>query len=139
MTKITFYNSDEEMWADLGRAMDEADARVTEEQKRYRSGDIVLSDSGYGFPIFHELLDNEKIVRENLLKYGDEYEDEGIYTLDLYNEPHMKYYRFANNYSEVCPEGELGDFHISEGLYRIPREAFEYLKEKDFRLNGDDP
>lgn len=139
MVDVTFYGSFEEMQDDLGRAMNEADARVKEEQKRYRSGDIVLSDSGYGFPIFHELLDNEKIVRENLLKYGDEYEDEAIYTLDLYNEPHMKYYRFANNYSEACPEGELGDFHISEGLYRIPREAFEYLKEKGFRLNGDDP
>ena len=139
MVDVTFYGSFEEMQDDLGRAMNEADARVTEEQKRYRSGDIVLSDSGYGFPIFHELLDNEKIVKENLLKYWDDYEDEGIYTLDLYNEPHMKYYRFANNYSEACPEGELGDFHISEGLYRIPREAFEYLKEKGFRLNGDDP
>ena len=124
MVDVTFYGSFEEMQDDLGRAMKEADARVKEEQKRYRSGDIVLSDSGYGFPIFHELLDNEKIVKENLLKYGDEYEDEGIYTLDLYNEPHMKYYRFANNYSEACPEGELGDFHLSEGLYRIPREAF---------------
>ena len=46
MVKITFYDSDEEMWDDLGRAMDAADARVTEQQKRYRPGDIVMSDSG---------------------------------------------------------------------------------------------
>ena len=32
----------------------------------------------YGFPVFHEILDNEKIVKENLWKYGDDYEEEGI-------------------------------------------------------------
>ena len=46
----------------------------------------------------------------------------------------MKYYRFANNYSVVCPEGEPGDFHISQGLYRIPRDVFEELKKNNFDL-----
>ena len=66
MVKITFYDSIEEMWDDLSRAMKIADERVSQEQKKYRPGDIVVSDSGYGFPIFHEILDIEKFVRENL-------------------------------------------------------------------------
>ena len=136
MVDVTYYNSDEDMWEDLGRQMKAADARVTEAQKKYRPGDIVMSDSGYGFPIFHEILDIEKVVKEGLWKY-DDYEDEGIYTLDLYGEPHMKYYCFSKSYSEACPEGELGDFHISQGLYRIPRRAFEELKENGFVLRGD--
>jgi len=138
VAKITFYDSDEEMWDDLGRAMDEADARVTDQQKRYRPGDIVMSDSGYGFPIFHDLQDIEKMVGESFKKYGDDYEDEGIYLLDLYREPHMLYYCFSKSYSECCPQGELGDFHISQGLYRIPRDVFDELKEREFRLGGDD-
>ena len=46
MVKTTFYDSDEEMWDDLSKAMKSADERVTEEQKKYRPGDIVLFDSG---------------------------------------------------------------------------------------------
>ena len=134
MTDITFYDSFEEMIEALGKAMKEADSRVTEHQKKYRPGDIVVSDSGYGFPIFHEILDIEKLVRDSFLKYGEGYEDEGIYLLDLYREPHMQYYCFANNYSEACPEGELGDFHRSKGLFRIPREEFEKIKEQGFLL-----
>lgn len=135
---ITFYASDEEMWEDLGRQMKAADARVTDGQKRYRPGDIVMSDSGYGFPIFNEIQDIEKLVGENLRKYGDSYEDEGIYFIDLYREPHMRYYCFAKSYSEACPEGEYGDFHISQGLYRIPREVFDELKENGFRIGDGD-
>lgn len=137
MVEITFYDSDEDMWEDLGRAMKAADARVTEEQKKYRAGDIFLSDSGYGFPIFNEILDIEKLVKDNLWRYGDDYEDEGIDTLDLYREPHMKYYRFCRAYSEVVPEGELGDVHLSVGLYRIPKELFEEISARGFRLEGD--
>ena len=33
--KITFYESNDEMWDDLRRQMQRADALVTEEQKRY--------------------------------------------------------------------------------------------------------
>ena len=138
MVDVTFYNSFEDMMNGLGKAMDTADARVTEQQKRYRPGDIVMSDSGYGFPIFHDLQDIEKMVGEGFKKYGDDHEDEGIYLLDLYREPHMRYYCFSKSYSEACPDGELGDFHISQGLYRIPREVFEELKDRGFRLEGGD-
>ena len=134
MTQVTLYDSFEEMMEDLGRAMTHADARVTDRQKKYRPGDTVVSDSGYGFPILHEVLDIEKIVKDNLWKYGDDYEEDGMDMLDTYMEPHMRNYRFAMNYSEACPDGELGDFHVSVGLYRVPKDAFDELKKKGFVL-----
>ncbi|MBU0514623.1 MAG: hypothetical protein KJ621_07610 [Proteobacteria bacterium] len=116
------------------KAREAADARITPAQLRYRAGDIVVSDSGYGFPIFHEILDIEQEVKKQLWKYGDDHESDGIYTLDLYREPHMRFYRFARNYSEACQEGELGDFHLSIGMARITREGFEELRERGFSL-----
>lgn len=133
---ITFYDSVEDMFDDIGRASKAADARVTEAQKKYRPGDIVVSDSGYGFPVFHDLIDIERMVGENLQKHAD-YEDEGVYLLDLYREPHMENYCFSRSYSEACQDGEYGDVHRSVLLFKMPREAFEELKGKGFRLKGD--
>ena len=132
------YTSFEEMLADIRQATKEADERVTPQQQRYRPGDIVVSDSGYGFPIFHEILDIEKIARDDLWKHGDAVEDECIYLLDLYREPHMKNYCFTRSYSEACPEGELGDIHRSIGQFRISRENFEEIRQKGFRLEQED-
>ena len=130
--KITFYESHDEMWEDLQKQMQIADSRVTEEQKKYRHGDIVVSDSGYGFPIFHDIFDIEKIVKDDLWKHGDSIEDWAIHTLDLYRKPHMKYYCYTKSYSEACPDGEMGDFHRSLGLFRIHRNVFNEIKEKGF-------
>lgn len=134
MVKITFGTWDDLMEQERSARL-AADKRVQPWHYKLRAGDVAVSDSGYGFAIFHELLDNEKIVGENFKKYGDDYEDEGQYILDLYcfgEEPWN--YRFAKNYSEACPYGELGDFHLSVAQFKIPREKFEELKERDFIL-----
>jgi hypothetical protein len=136
LVEITFYDSWEQAMEEERKAREEADARVQPWQFKCRAGDILVSDPGYGFPVFHELLDNEKIVGENLEKYGDDFEDEAIYTLDIYNQPHMRFYRFCRNYSEVAPEGELGDIHLSIAFGRIDREGFEYLKARGFSPEG---
>jgi len=134
LVEITFHDSLEDMFEAEEKARKAADTYVQPWQEKCRAGDILVSDPGYGFPIFHELLDNEKLVKENLWKYGDEYEDEGIYTLDIYNELHMKNYRFCRNYSEVVPEGELGDIHLSIAIGVVSREYFDELKENGFRI-----
>ena len=130
---ITFYDSFEDMIEAEQNAREAADARVQSWQQECRAGDILVSDPGYGFPIFHEMLDNEKIVKDNLWKYGDDYEDEGIYLLDTYNEPHMRNYRFTRSYSVVVPEGEYGDIHLSIAIGKISRDVFNELKSNDFR------
>ena len=134
---IKFYDSVESMFEAEREARLEADKRVRPWHYNLRAGDIAISDPGYGFPIFHEVLDNEKIVGENFEKYGDDYEDEGIYILDLYCfNPEPWNYRFCRNYSEVVPDGELGDIHLSIvlGKFRY-REDFEKLKEQGFLIN----
>ena len=134
MPDVTFYDSFEEMMDAERNAREAADAFVQPWQKECRAGDILVSDPGYGFPIFHEILDNEKIVKENLWKHGDEYEEEGIYLLDTYNQPHMQNYRFTRSYSVVVPQGECGDIHLSIAIGRISIDAFEELKDSGFRI-----
>jgi len=116
------------------RARETADARVRPWQVAARSGDILVSLPYEDLPVFHEILDNEKLVKENLWKYGDEYEEEGIYLLDTYNEPHMRYYRFCRNYSVMVPQGELGDFHLSTAIGKVSRDQFNELKANGFRI-----
>jgi hypothetical protein len=134
VVKITFGSWDELMEQErINR--EAADKRIQPWHYKLRAGDVVISDPGYGFPIFHELLDNEKLVGENFKKYGDEYEGEGQYILDLYcfgEEPWN--YRFCRNYSEVVTDGELGDIHLSIALGKIDKEVFEGLKGKGFDL-----
>ena len=134
---ITFYDSFEDMMEAERKAREAADARVRPWQLKSRAGDILVSDPGHGFPVFHEILDNEKIVKENLRKYGDDYEDEGIYVLDTYSQPHMENYRFTRSYSVVVPEGEYGDIHLSIAIGKVSREVFGELKKNGFRMPDD--
>ena len=84
--KLIFYELFEDMFDDLDRKMKLADSKVTELQKRYCPGDIVIQKPGIGFPVFHDILDIEKVVKDMLWQHGDDYENEGIYTLNLYRE-----------------------------------------------------
>jgi len=68
-----------------------------------------MSDSGEGFPIFGE-------AREG------------------YREKHLQHYRFCRCYSVACPEGELGDVHVSTILCRISRGLFERVRKQGWRL-----
>ena len=84
MEVFTTYDTLDDMMQSIQDASQSADESVTEQQQKYRPGDIVMSDSGYGFPIFHDIIDIEKMVKDNFKKYGDNYEEEGIYLLDHY-------------------------------------------------------
>jgi len=134
LVEFEIFSSFEEMMDAERKAREAADAKVLPWQLKARSGDILVSMPYEDLAVFHELLDNEKIVKKNLWKYGDSYEEEGIYTLDIYNEPHMRNYRFCRNYSEVVPDGELGDIHLSIAIGKVSKEVFNELKEKGFRI-----
>jgi len=53
-----------------------------------KPGDCFMSDSGEGFLVFGEVLEG-------------------------YPEGRLQHYRFCRCYSVACPEGELGDVHVS--------------------------
>ena len=135
MVEITFGSWDELMEQEL-RARQEADKRVKPWHYKLRAGDIAISLPYRDLPVFHELLDNELLVKENFERFGDDYESEAQYVLDTYCfSPEPWNYRFARNYSSVVPEGELGDFHLSVVIGKISKEDFERIKKNGFYID----
>ena len=98
---ITFYDSAEEMLDALTEAMEAADERVQEWQKTIKKGDCFWEKTEYGFNVYGEVLE------------------------DACCEEHLKCYRFCKCHSEACPEGEMGDVHMSSISGILSREEFE--------------
>jgi hypothetical protein len=118
---ITVYESFDEMMDDLGRAMKEADARVRPAQAGIKPGQYFINfRHGPGLPIFGEILDIATLGYD---------EEEQEYINESYAEPHMRFYKPTKCYSMACPEGELGDTHLSDVDAIIDRELFEHYRE----------
>lgn len=98
---ITFYDSTEEMLDDLSKAMQAADEKAQEWQKAIKKGDCFWQETEYGFNVYGKVLKN------------------------AYREKHLRNYRFCKCYSEACPEGEMGDVHVSVISGILSREEFE--------------
>jgi hypothetical protein len=108
---ITFYNSTEEMLDDLSRAMQEADEQVKLWQAEIKKGDCFWRDTEYGFQIYGKVL--KKPFCSSVTRRNENREE------------HLRHYRFCKYYSEVCPDGELGDVHVSVISGLLTREEFE--------------
>ena len=109
--KVTFYDSFDDMMEAERKAQEEAARRTQDWQKRIRKGDYFVSNSGYDFPIFGEVL--------------DDYRDK---------DPAIQYYRFCDCYSIACPEGEKGDIHISTIQFLISQDVFEFYRKKGWQV-----
>ncbi|MDX2199629.1 MAG: hypothetical protein SF069_11745 [Phycisphaerae bacterium] len=96
---ITPFDSFDDMMEQMRRDQDAADRRVQPWQSAIKPGDYFRRESGYGFPIYGEVLAEEE-EREKALRH----------------------YRFCRCYSVACAGGELGDVHVStiERLLRKP-------------------
>ena len=103
--KVEFFDSVEEADARLRQAMKAADAKVRPWQTAIGPGDCFVADSG----------------EEGLLVFGK--------VLEAYNEPHLQHYRLCRCYSVACPEGEVGDVHVSTILCVIDRGVFELARQ----------
>jgi hypothetical protein len=110
--KVEFFDSLEEAQQRLRQAMEAADARVKMWQAAVKVGDCFIADGG----------------EEGLLVFGE--------VLEGYQEPHLQHYRFCRCYSVACPEGELGDVHISTILNWICRECFERLRQRGWQMEA---
>lgn len=113
--KFTSYNTIDEMFKDLVEAREEADARVQPWQVEIKPGDLYMENTEYGFQIFGKILKSE---------------GEGS---KFYQEPHMKNYRLVKAFSVACPEGEMGDVHVSSITRKLSQWEFELAK--DFKWN----
>ena len=109
---ITFYDSDEEMWEDLHKKMKDADARLKPTQASIRPGQHFINfRHGPELPIFGEVLDTDDAI---------------------YKETHMQHYRLTEAYSAACPDGEIGDTHVSDMDAIIDSELFKFYKEENW-------
>lgn len=97
--EIESFDSFDDMMRRLQEQMKAADARVEPWQAAIKPDDYFFRNSGYGFPIYGQVLK----------------EDEP-------REPHVRHYRLCNCYSMACIEGEMGDVHVSS-IERIISEA----------------
>jgi len=108
MIYIQEFDSFEEMMEAIERAREEADKRVKPWQRKIKVGDYFEKETPYGFKVYCEVLDE-------------------------YDEPHLKNFRFCRCYSVACPDGELGDVHVSTAKRKITKEEFEEMKRRGWR------
>ena len=103
--KVESFDSLEAAQQRLREAMEAADARVRPWQAAVGVGDCFVTDCGgeEGFLIFGEVLKG----------YGEE---------------RLRHYRLCRCFSVACPEGEVGDMHVSTILCVIDRGVFELAR-----------
>ncbi len=101
------FDSLEEMMARLNEQMQRADAHVRPWQARIKTGDYFRRSSGYGFDIYGDVLPEEEP-----------------------REPRLRHYRFCNCYSVACPEGEMGDVHVSIIEVLLTKSEFSTAQEQ---------
>jgi hypothetical protein len=112
--EVEFFDSHEAAARRLREAMEAADARVAPWQAALRPGECFLS-----------------IVEDGLVVFGE--------VLEGYSEPHLRHYRFCRCFSVVCPEGELGDVHVSTVACRISRQFLEEMRRAGWAMEGSPP
>ena len=116
MTTVEFFASMEEAMQRLEEARLAADARVRGWQAAAKPGDCFIT-----------------IAEDALVVFGE--------VLETYGEPRVQHYRFCRCHSVACPEGELGDVHVSTIACFISRAAFEEARRGGWsaEVAGGDP
>jgi hypothetical protein len=114
----------DDMLAVMTEAQTRADEAANDYQKTAKIGDCyVRFEPALGIMIYGELLDPIEGERE-----AGADEDEIEYARQMYSQPHMENYRFGRHYSEMCPNGELGDVHVCSIMQVVSREQFNLAK-----------
>lgn len=117
----------DDVFRQIAEARRAADALVLGWQRQVRPGDRCLSyNHEVELFVFHEILDPLA---------GAVDEEERTYLRETYAEPHMEHYRFTKSYSAMCPEGELGDIHVSIVSLVIPLSVWDRCRAWDWYGN----
>ena len=111
--EVEFFATHEEAMARLEEARKAADARVKPWQAALKPGDRFIN------------------LAEDLVIFGE--------VLETYEEPRLKHYRFCRCFSVACPEGELGDVHVSTIAAVVSRAFFEGMREKGWEAESSQP
>ena len=112
--EIQSFDSYEEMSETIRRAREAADARVKPWQAAIKSGDHFVRVDALGGDL--------------LTIYGEIIESPYPEDREIFAQPHMKHYRLTRCFSLACPEGEIGDVHVSTINKRMDKETFELAR-----------
>lgn len=130
---IESYDNFDSILAAMEAGQKQADSKTVEWQAALKPGDFFIR-TVEDIPIFCRVLDPAIPVsdKENMSE-----EDLAEIAADAlwYNEPHMRNFRFCHAYSQFCPEGELGDVHVSTALLQIDEEMFLRAKALGWKLS----
>jgi hypothetical protein len=108
--EYTSFDSLDDMFSEMERQRGIADTRVQPCQAAAAPGDFYRQDTNYGFSIYGEILKDPEPRPEQL-----------------------KHYRFVLAYSVACPDGEMGDVHVSQINEVISPAVFQVAKEMGWR------
>ena len=111
------FDSYEEMMDAIDKAREAADTRVAPWQADVKAGDYFVQATEYGFLIFGHVQES----------------DEEFYKTDK-----GKHFRFCRCFSVACPEGELGDVHVSVITLVISESVFRRYEAKHWAVEDGD-
>lgn len=104
------FDSFEEIMEEIRRRTEAADSRVEPWQAEIKPGDFFLEQHGE-ITIYGEVIESP-------------YEEDR----EMYRKPHMKHFRLTRCFSVACPEGEMGDKHVSAIMMLLSKDQFEQAR-----------
>jgi hypothetical protein len=113
--RVTTFDNLDEFFEQIEESRQTADSHVEPWQTELKPGDhfVRLINEGGIFAIYGEIIEPE----------FDEDEE------NFYLEPHMAHYRFSRCFSVMCPQGELGDTHVSTIGQKLSPTQFNLARE----------
>ena len=108
---IESFESFDEMWHYLQEQKEAADAQVQPWQYQVKALDFFRKQSNCDFPIYGVVLPEEERREQGLENY-----------------------RFTKCYSVACPEGELGDIHVSTIEAILTEEEFRDAHQRGWQV-----
>lgn len=123
------FDSFEDMWAAMAEAEVAANERVTDEQRAIKPGDCVIRYDAR-FLIVGQIFTEEEFLEREIAAGPPMDDDEIADTRRQWQWRLDRGYVFGNWHSEIEPDGELGDAHISTLGPVIPKGTFETLLTK---------
>ncbi len=107
--RIHSFDDLDDLFEQLRKDQRIADEQVQPWQAAVTAGDYVARP-GPGFLVYSEILEDPES-----------------------REKRLEHYRFTRSYSVACPQGELGDIHVSTIEHVLSKERFERAREKGWR------
>jgi len=125
---IRSFSSIDELFEAQAADQKVADSKVQPWQANLKPGSFFLRIVD-GVYIYGEVLDPAVPTWEGA---SEEELEEIRESAEMYNEEHMKHFRFCRCFSKYCPEGEYGDVHVSTISLVLHADDFTAVRENNW-------